>query len=298
MAFTFDGVNKIIQCNPGTDQFSASTIYSSWKRWVQQGDNAKYPRAFEDSVGSNPLGGSLLLGSYYFITNGWKIRPQNTDHTLILDGNLFPVPDTAGIFIPTIDPKNVIIAMRTSSLTQQLLIEQADPVDELALATAVWDKDVSAINTANYAGTVLKQSGTDAAQAASQTAAAVSAAQAAETAALAAETAATSADSTAAANAANILAAKAAAEAAETAALAAETAASAVAGDAQTAATEATAAKVAAQAAQTAALAAETAALAAATPGDIAPAVAAAQAAEAAAEAAKASADLAAALSA
>jgi len=253
MAFTFDGPNKIIECDPGTDQFSASTIYSAWKRWAQQGDNAKYQRAFEDSVGANPLGGNVLLGSYYFITNGWKIRPQDTDHTLILEGNLFPVPDTAGIFIPTVSPRNVIIAMRTSSLTQQLLIEQANPVDEVQLANAVWDKDVSGINTANYAGTVLKQSGADAAQAASQTAAAVTAAQNAETAALAAETAALNADATAAANAANILAAKAASEAAETAALAAEAAASAVAGDANAAA-------VAAQAAETAALAAKAAA--------------------------------------
>lgn len=246
MSFTFDGPNRIIQCDPGTTDFFVSAVYSAWKRWVQVSDNAKFERAFEDSIGSNSLGEGAFLGSYYFITNGWKIRPQDADHTLTIQGNLFPVPDTASIFLPTINPRNVVIEMRTSSLTQQLLVEPVNPVDESALAAAVWDADVSSVNTANYAGTILKQSGVDAAQAVIQATAALGAAQAAENAAI-------SADATAAANAVNILAAKAAAESAEAAAFAAETAASGVAGDVQAAA-------IAAQAAETAALAAKAAA--------------------------------------
>lgn len=253
MAFTFDGPNKIIQCDPGTVQFSSATVYSAWKRWAQESDNAKYQRAFEDSVGSNELGGGVLLGAYYFITNGWKIRPQDTDHTLVIEGNLFPVPDTAGIFLPTINPRNVIIAMRTSSLTQQLLVNQAGAIDEDLLAEKVWDKDISAIVTANYAGTVLKQSGTDAAQAASQTAAAVGAAQAAETAAQAAETAAL-------ANQADIQATKTSADAALVAALAAETAAQAAETAAVANSSGVIDAKTAAEAAEVAALAAKAAA--------------------------------------
>lgn len=288
-SFIFDGPNKIIQLGDNTVQFSAPTIYSEWKRWIQQGDNTKYEPAFDLAVGGNPLGGNVNLGSYYFLQNGWKIRPWNNDHTLIIEGNLFPVPDDAGLFIATVDPHNVLIAMRTSSLTQQVLIEQSDPIDEVYLADAVWNKDISGISTANYAGTVLKQSGVDAAQAASQTAAAVTAAQNAETAAEAAETAAQ-------ANQTDIQAAKASADAAKTAAEAAETAST-------NNAAEITAAKLAAQAAETAALAAQTAAEAAESAAtdngvDIANVLAAAQAAEAAADAAKKAANLAAALSA
>lgn len=288
-SFTFDGINKIIECDPGTVQFSAPTIYSEWKRWVSQGDNTKYEPAFDLSVGGNPLGGSVSLGSYYFLTNGWKIRPQDADHTLVVEGNLFPVPDDAGLFLPTVGQRNVLIAMRTSSLTQQLLVEQANAINEDTLADAVWNKDVSGINTTNYAGTVLKETGQDAAQAASQTAAAVSAAQAAETAAQAAETAAQ-------ANQSDIQAAKTSADDAKTAAEAAETAA-------LSNASEINLAKLAAQAAETAAQAAETAALAArdaaqGNSADISSVLAAAQAAETAALAAKKAASLAAALSA
>lgn len=251
--FEFDGVNKIIQLGTNTVQFSASTVYSEWKRWVSQSDNTKYEPAFDLSVGGNPLGGNISLGSYYFLTNGWKIRPWDADHTLVIEGNLFPVPDDAGLFLPTVNPNNVLIAMRTSSLTQQVLIEQANAIDEEVLADAVWNKDVSGISTANYAGTVLKQSGADAAQAASQTAAAVTAAQNAETAAQAAETAAL-------ANQADIVAAKLAAQAAESAALAAELAATAAETAALANAADTAAARAAAEAAETAAEAARKAA--------------------------------------
>ena len=167
MAFTFDGLTKIIQCDVGTTQFSASSIYSDWKRWVTQGDNAKYVPAFDLSVGGNPLGGAVLLGAYYFLQNGWKIRPQDSDHTLIIEGNLFPVPDDAGLFLPTVSQRNVLIAMRTSSLTQQLVVEAegGGSVDANAVADAVWTKDISAVNTPGQAGTVLNEAETKAAEA-------------------------------------------------------------------------------------------------------------------------------------
>ncbi len=288
-SFEFDGVTKIIRLGVGTVQFSASTVYSEWKRWATQGDNTKFEPAFDLAVGGNPLGGNILLGSYYFLQNGWKIRPWNADHTLVIEGNLFPVPDDAGLFVSTVDPFNVLIAMRTSSLTQQVLVEQANAINEEVLADAVWNKDVSGITAPDYAGTVLQQSGVDAAQAAAQTSAAVTAAENAETAAQAAESAAL-------ANQTDIQAAKTSADDAKLAAESAETAA-------LSNASEINLAKLASQAAETAAQAAETAAIAArdAAQGnttDIAGVLAVAQAAETAALAAKQAANLAAALSA
>ena len=153
--FTFDGPNKLIILDAGTTQVSVSDIYSRWKDWASDVDNSKFVRAFEDSVGGNPLGGGVLLGAYYFLTNGWLVRPQEADHTLIVEGNLFPVPDTAGLFSPTIGSFNVLIAQRTSSLTQQVIVDPADAAAEIA--TAVWTEDLSGAQTLDTSGDMLKK---------------------------------------------------------------------------------------------------------------------------------------------
>lgn len=78
-------------------------IYAAWVDWVAQGDNAKYLPAFR-SVGGDDLGGGLLIPPYYFLTNGWRVRPMEANQTLTVDGNLFvdgggdPIVPTLGTF--------------------------------------------------------------------------------------------------------------------------------------------------------------------------------------------------------
>lgn len=160
--FSFDGPNKLIIVDLGVTTFSATEVYSAWKVWMTEGDNAKYVTAFANSVGGDPLGGGTSLGSYYFLENGWKIRPQEADHVLTLSGNLFPIPDTAGLFTPTLGSYNVQILMRVSSLTQQVLTGAVDPAD---VADAVWDSDLSGAATANSAADIVKKTKSSAAAA-------------------------------------------------------------------------------------------------------------------------------------
>jgi hypothetical protein len=160
MTFTFDGLNKLIVCDTGVTQFSASEVYSRWKEWTTIGDNLKFEQAFQNSIGGNPLGGGVLLGAYYFLTNGWKIRPQEADHTLIIEGNLFPFPDTAGLFVNTLGSFNVIIALRTSSLTQQVLISETNSLTASGIADAVWSEDLSTQQQLNTAGDIIKKTKT------------------------------------------------------------------------------------------------------------------------------------------
>lgn len=91
---SFDGPNRLIIV---TEAPTASglveldvkiDLYSDWKEWMLVGDNCKYLYAMR-AVGGDPTVEGRFLGSTFFLSNGWRIRPYNADHTLKLDGNLF-----------------------------------------------------------------------------------------------------------------------------------------------------------------------------------------------------------------
>lgn len=82
---------------------TAKAIYAAWVDWVATADNAKYLPAFR-TAGGDDLGGGLLIPPYYFLLSGWRVRPMEASHTLVIDGNLFvdgggdPVVPTLGMF--------------------------------------------------------------------------------------------------------------------------------------------------------------------------------------------------------
>lgn len=138
---TFDPVNKRIVLDSA--YVTAGQIYSRWKEWVLTDDNTKYEQAFS-VLGGDPLGGGLFVASYFFLMNGWRIRPMEANHTLILEGNIavlgggVPVVQTLGQFnvstqftVPvqaqgistsgsTMDIPSIIAAMQTMFETQMV----------------------------------------------------------------------------------------------------------------------------------------------------------------------------------
>lgn len=158
MSYTFDGINKLIILDAGVTSFSVGDLYSRWKDWFALSDNSKYETAFGNSIGGDPLGGGIELGSYYFLQNGWLIRPQEADHTLEVTGNLYPIPDTAALFTETVGSFQVSIIQRNSSLTQRAAPAQ--------IATEVWSTDLSGAQTQNTAADVVKKAKANSAAAA------------------------------------------------------------------------------------------------------------------------------------
>ncbi len=79
--------SKIIQLEEKS--VTAQHIYSYWVDWVATNhDNCKYLPAFR-TVGGDDLGSSLSISPYYFLINGWVLKPMSEDHTLTIEGNLF-----------------------------------------------------------------------------------------------------------------------------------------------------------------------------------------------------------------
>jgi hypothetical protein len=101
VALIFDPINKRIILDSAT--VSATALYSRWCDWLILSDNLKHLPAFR-STGGDDLGGGLLIPPYYFLLNGWRVRPMESDHDLTITGNLFvdgggiPVVRTLGAF--------------------------------------------------------------------------------------------------------------------------------------------------------------------------------------------------------
>ena len=90
MTATFDGPNLTVQI-PSTGTFSAgSDLYSAWKQWVKQSDNAKYPQAF-DTTGGDATSPGQKIEPYYFVRNdlGWRVRMPEQSGDVSIVGNLF-----------------------------------------------------------------------------------------------------------------------------------------------------------------------------------------------------------------
>jgi hypothetical protein len=80
---------------------TATDIYSRWVDWASS--NLQYEPAFRQ-VGGDDLGGGLSIPPYYFLQNGWRVRPMEASHNLTITGNLFvqgggvPVVPTLGVY--------------------------------------------------------------------------------------------------------------------------------------------------------------------------------------------------------
>jgi hypothetical protein len=118
MAITFDGTAKTMTLSAGTTQLNVLDLYSRWKDWVAAG-NAWAQQAFAP-VGGDPIdvaaGTSIPL--YAFLINGWRVRPQEADHTLavtggvlLVDGGGDPFLDTTGDFVVRINYQQPVQAI-------------------------------------------------------------------------------------------------------------------------------------------------------------------------------------------
>ena len=99
MAITLNGATRRIILDSAS--VSAAQIWSAWVDWHES--NQQWPLAFQ-LVGGNALGGGLFIPPYFFLMNGWRVRPMEASHNLTIAGNLFvdgggvPVVGTLGTY--------------------------------------------------------------------------------------------------------------------------------------------------------------------------------------------------------
>lgn len=137
--FLFDGDNKVITEPAGSGDTSFEVVrdvYSAWKRWVNGGAGTPFLRAFTVE-GGTPIGNTgLFTGTTFVMVNGWRIRPANHDHQLILIGNIFSedgvisipaLTANTNLFISaTVGAQGISTGGGLSSTDQQSLIDARD----------------------------------------------------------------------------------------------------------------------------------------------------------------------------
>lgn len=133
MAIVFDPASQRIILDSVT--VTATELYSRWCDWLATGDNTKYLPAFR-AVGGDDLGSGLSIPPYFFLTNGWRVRPLEADHTLTLTGNLF-VEGGGDPVVKTLGDYNVLVKS-VVPVQAQGISTSGTTVDYAAVASAVW----------------------------------------------------------------------------------------------------------------------------------------------------------------
>ncbi len=150
MGYSFNGTTKVITLTPGTISVSVRDLWSRWVDWWVTSDNSRFLEAFDTLGGDDidPTSGTTVP-IYAFLLNGWRIKPQEANHTLnVTDGILLvsgggdPFVNTTGSYIVRINYQQPVQAISFDSGGGGGGLTAAD----------VWNYDVSSATSDGTAG--------------------------------------------------------------------------------------------------------------------------------------------------
>ena len=141
MGYFINGITKTITLTTGTTSVSVRDLWSRWVDWFLTGDNSKFLPAFKTVGGDDidPTQGTKIP-IYSFLENGWKLRPQEANHTLtvndgilLVNGGGDPFLNTNGAYTVRINYQQPVQAISFSStggssstLTKEEIREEID----------------------------------------------------------------------------------------------------------------------------------------------------------------------------
>jgi hypothetical protein len=141
MSYTFDGVSKVIALDAGVVTMSVRDVYSRWVDWfISTGGNQKYLPAFL-TVGGDVIDATAgtSIPVYGFLVNGWRIRPQEADHTLIVNDGILLVSGGGDPFLNTLGSH--VVRINYQQPVQAITVDTGGSGNSYTLeqiANAVW----------------------------------------------------------------------------------------------------------------------------------------------------------------
>lgn len=158
MAISFDGVTKIATLSSGTVTLDIKDLWSRWVDWSGVGTNSMWPPAMSQ-VGGNTIDAAsgTSIPPYIYLINGWRIKPQEANHTLsvtngvlLVDGGGDPFVNTDGSFIIRINYSQPVQAITVTTNIGGGVGTVSEVRD------AVWGADMSSYTTPNTFGYYIK----------------------------------------------------------------------------------------------------------------------------------------------
>ncbi len=124
---TYDAVNKLITLTAAPVGGFVTVdvqkdLYSAAKNdWLSDPVLNRFTFPWR-TVGGDDVGGGKAVGAYFFLRNdlGWRIRPYDADHELILVGQLFGQDGAQQVVVPTTSSHQVLVQAERSLLTQSI----------------------------------------------------------------------------------------------------------------------------------------------------------------------------------
>jgi hypothetical protein len=134
MSYSFDGPQRLCILGPGTTVLDVADMYSRWKEWLAIDDNSKF-LPFMSVVGGDTTVGSNAIASYFFVQNGWRVRPSEAHHTLTVDG-ILNGQDGAEIFADTIGAWRVRIVQVVPLQAETVTVDSGGGTGGAGLSSA------------------------------------------------------------------------------------------------------------------------------------------------------------------
>lgn len=152
---TFDGPNKLININTGITTIDAQNVYSTWKLRVQDGTLTQFLPAFS-VVGGDPISAGISITPYYFMINGWKIKPSASNQTLTITGNLLTDDSSSPISFAGLSAFQIDVVRQLALKTETVATGGSTGPTAAQIAAAVWDELVAAHVADGTAGKLLQ----------------------------------------------------------------------------------------------------------------------------------------------
>jgi hypothetical protein len=127
--FTVDTTNKLFIAKAGVTEFNIKRdLYSDAKQeWLLGNVEMGYdfPMRINPLIDNAAGDAGEIIPLYVYMRNGWRLRPDEADHTLtatdgilLVDGGGDPFVDTVGAYTVRINYKNPVAAIGSDLLAQ------------------------------------------------------------------------------------------------------------------------------------------------------------------------------------
>ena len=131
---TFDGSTHTIQMDAGSTELNVVGMYAEYIDWAMLSDNLRFDFAFTGAGGNDiDVVAGTSIPKYAFLTNGWRISPDEANHQLdvttgilVVDGGGNPFNNTVGGYNVQINYQQPVqaITVNTASSPPGLTLPQ------------------------------------------------------------------------------------------------------------------------------------------------------------------------------